>query len=225
MSPLPGSLSSTATLVETTGRQATAVYLDLNDRASLAAAVSKVLDIYGRIDVLVNNARYVGPGHMDRILDTPIELLDKHLEANAVAPVILTQLVLPGMLARGNGCLITLTSKAGIVNPPAPAGEGGWSLGYAASKAAVIRLAGIIDVEHRKDGIRAFNLNPGVINTERIAIDMGAFGFEPTGASPDVIGAAAAWLATSPDADQYLGQWVEGQDLCRDLHLLDEANP
>ena len=63
--PLPGSLSSTAMLVQQEGRQALPVYLDLLDRASLGVAVTTVLERWGRIDVLVNNGRYIGPGHMD----------------------------------------------------------------------------------------------------------------------------------------------------------------
>ena len=220
-SPLPGSLAATATLVGEEGGVAMPVFLDITDRSTLGPAVDKVQKEWGRIDVLVNNARYVGPGHMDRFLDTPIELLDEHLEANVMAPVILARLVLPGMIERGGGCVITITSRAGIANPPAPAGSGGWGLGYALSKGAVCRLAGVIDIEHRQDGIRAFNLNPGTIRTERIAQDMKAFGFDAdAGASPDLIGAAAAWLATSKDADALRGQWVEGQDLCDELGLL-----
>ena len=48
--------------------------------------MATVLERWDRIDVLVNNARYVGPGHKDRILDTPIDLLDSHLEANSWRP-------------------------------------------------------------------------------------------------------------------------------------------
>jgi len=220
-SPLPGSLAATTALVEEEGGVAMPIFLDITDRATLGPAVSRVLEQWGRIDVLVNNARYVGPGHMDRFLDTPFELLDEHLEGNVMAPVILARLVLPGMIQRGKGCVITITSRAGIANPPAPAGEGGWGLGYALSKGAVCRLVGIIDVEHRQDGIRAFNLNPGTIRTERMAQDMKAFGFDAdAGASPDLIGAAAAWLATSKDADALRGQWVEGQALCDEHGLL-----
>ena len=220
-SPLPGSLSATAELVEAEGRRALPVYLDLTDRTTLGSSVTTVLERWGRIDVLVNNARYVGPGHMDRTLDTPIELLDKHVEANVMAPIILAQLVLPGMIERGRGCIMNVTSKAGVANPPAVVGEGGWGLGYAISKGAECRIVGVLDVEYRQHGIRAFNLNPGVIRTERIAQDMGAFGFSAdAGESPDLIGAAAAWLATSPEADELRGQWVEGQDLCRERSLL-----
>ncbi len=145
--PLPGSLDATGALVEAAGARALPVSLDLLDRVSLGAAVTTVLERWGRIDVLVNNGRYVGPGHMDRLLDTPVELLDHHLEANVMAPVILTRLVLPGMVERGAGVVINLASSSGRMDPPAPAGEGGWGLGYGMSKGALHRLAGIVAVE------------------------------------------------------------------------------
>src|ERR1700691_1827734 len=110
---LPGSLDATAALIEQSGREALPVYLDLLERSSLESAVDSVLDRWGRVDVLVNNGRYVGPGHMDQILDTPIELLDRHLAANVIAPVLLTKLVLPQMVERGHGVVINLASSSG----------------------------------------------------------------------------------------------------------------
>jgi NAD(P)-dependent dehydrogenase (short-subunit alcohol dehydrogenase family) len=219
--PLPGSLDETQALVEREGTRAMGVFLDLTDRSTLAPAVQSVLDQWGRIDILVNNGRYIGPGHMDRLLDTPVELLDAHLEANVMAPVILSQLVLPQMLERAHGYVVNITSSAGSTDPPAPAGEGGWGLGYAMSKGAMHRLAGIIAVELGDRGIVAFNLHPGFVATERMAIDMGAFGFDAsTGAPADVIGAAAAWLVTTPEARALNGAWIEGQELCRERNLL-----
>lgn len=218
---LPGSLASTATLVEQNGQEALPVFIDLLDRSSLASATAKVLEHWGRIDVLVNNGRYVGPGHMDLMLDTPIELIDRHLEANVVAPIILTKLVLPQMLERGDGVVINLASSSGTMDPPTPAGKGGWGLGYGASKAALHRMAGILAVELKDQGILAFNLSPGFIATERIAIDMGEFGFDVSkGAPADVVGAVAAWLVTSPEAVDHNGQWIEAQSVCRELALL-----
>jgi NAD(P)-dependent dehydrogenase (short-subunit alcohol dehydrogenase family) len=220
-SPLPGSVDETAALVEREGARAVRVFLDLTDRSTLAPAVDSVLGEWGRIDVLVNNGRYIGPGHMDHLLDTPPELLDAHLEANVMAPVILSQLVLPQMLERGDGYVVNITSSAGTSDPPAPAGEGGWGLGYAMSKGAMHRLAGIIAVELGSRGIVAFNLHPGFVTTERMIQDMGAFGFDASSGAPaDVIGAAAAWLVTEPEARELNGAWVEGQDLCRERSLL-----
>jgi NAD(P)-dependent dehydrogenase (short-subunit alcohol dehydrogenase family) len=218
---LPGSLESTATQIEAAGQRALPVYLDLLNRDSLAAATSAVLGQWGQINVLVNNGRYVGPGHMDQVMDTPIDLIDRHFEANVMAPIILTQLALPQMVDRGAGVIINLASASGTMDPPSPAGRGGWGLGYGASKAALHRVAGILAVELGDRGILAFNLSPGFIATERIALDMAQFGFDASkGAPADVVGAVAAWLATSPDAASRNGQWVEAQSVCRELSLL-----
>ncbi len=219
--PLPGSLDSTASEVQGEGGRALPVYLDLLDRTSLGAAVATVLERWGRIDILVNNGRYVGPGHMDQLLDTPVDLLDRHLEANVMAPVILTKLVLPQMVDRGGGIVINLASSSGTMDPPRPAGSGGWGLGYGMSKGALHRLAGMVAVELCDRGILAFNLSPGFVATERIAIDMAEFGFDASvGAPPDVVGAVAAWLVTSPEAAERNGEWIEAQEVCAALGLL-----
>jgi NAD(P)-dependent dehydrogenase (short-subunit alcohol dehydrogenase family) len=158
---------------------------------------------------------------MDRLLDTPVDLLDRHLEANVMAPVILTRLVLPGMVERGSGVVINLASSSGRMDPPAPAGEGGWGLGYGMSKGALHRVAGIVAVELGPSGVLAFNLSPGFVATERIAMDMAGFGFDAAAGAPaDVVGAVAAWLVSAPEARERSGTWVEAQEVCRDLGLL-----
>jgi NAD(P)-dependent dehydrogenase (short-subunit alcohol dehydrogenase family) len=237
-SPLPGSLSSTARLVEAAGVRSLIVPADLTDRASVLAAADTVLAEWGRVDVLVNNGRYIGPGHMNRIEETPLELLELHLEANVMAPVALIKKVLPGMLERGSGVIVNITSGAGFHDPPAPAGEGGWGLAYGFSKAALHRVAGILDLEVADRGIRAYNVQPGFIATERMAQDMGGYGFDASrGAPPDVVGAVVAWLVANPGAAEDVmeetaspppmrstkeGRNVEAQEVCRDLGLLRE---
>jgi NAD(P)-dependent dehydrogenase (short-subunit alcohol dehydrogenase family) len=219
--PLPGSLTSTADLVEAAGVRSLTVPADLTDRASVIAAAKSVLAAWGRVDVLVNNGRYVGPGHMDRFEETPLELLDAHLEANVMAPLALTKEVLPGMLERGAGCIVNITSGAGYADPPAPAGKGGWGLGYGMSKGALHRAAGIFALELGDRGIRAYNVQPGFIATERMVQDMAEFGFDASaGAPPDVVGAVVAWLVTDPEAAEPNGRNLEAQDVCRELGLL-----
>ncbi|HEY7136648.1 MAG TPA: SDR family oxidoreductase [Acidimicrobiia bacterium] len=220
--PLPGSLSSTAELVEAEGRRVLVLPADLLDRASLGAAVATVLERWGPIDVLVNNGRYIGPGHMDHFLDTPLELLDKHLEANVMAPLVLARLVLPKMIERGNGLIANITSSVAWVDPPAPAGEGGWGLGYAMSKGSIHRFAGVINQELRGTGVACVNVDPGFVATERMFVDMGEFGFDASKAAPpDAIGAAVAWMATNPKTTrQWSGTTVKAQDLCWDQQLL-----
>ena len=106
MKPLPGSLNSTADLIRAEGRECMSLQADLLDFASLGAAAATVLERWGRVDVVFNNGRYIGPGHMDKFLETPIELLKKAMEANVWAPLALAKLFLPGMLERGNGAII-----------------------------------------------------------------------------------------------------------------------
>ncbi len=218
---LPGSLSATAELVEEAGVRALSIPADLTDRASVIAAADTVLTEWGAVDLLVNNGRYIGPGHMDRFEDTPLELLDLHLEANVMSPLALTKRLLPGMLDRGSGTVVNISSGAAYNDPPAPAGEGGWGLGYAISKGALQRIAGILALELGGKGIRAYNVQPGFIATERMFQDMGNFSFDATtGAPPDVVGAVVAWLVTDPAAAEPNGRNIEAQDVCRELHLL-----
>src|SRR5580700_8160808 len=109
---------------------------------------------------------------MDHLINTPLELLDLHLEANVMAPLALTKRFLPGMIERGSGTVVNITSGAGYHDPPAAAGEGGWGLGYAISKGAMHRIAGLLALELDRHGIRFYNVQPGFIATERMFQDM-----------------------------------------------------
>jgi NAD(P)-dependent dehydrogenase (short-subunit alcohol dehydrogenase family) len=220
-SPLPGSLDATAELIRATARRCLAVPGDLLDHESLERGAATVLAKWGHLDVLVNNGRYIGPGHMDHIINTPVQLLRDHLEANALAPVVLIKAVLPHMVARGGGTIIDITSSVAFEDPTEPAGAGGWGLGYAFSKGALHRIAGVLAVEQRDNNIRAFNVQPGFIATERMQQDMAAFGFDAsTGAPAAVVGKVCRWLLESPDAAALNGTNIEAQDVCRKLQLL-----
>ena len=225
-SPLPGSLRSTADLIAAEGPRCLTVPGDLTDRASMRAAAQLVLDEWGGVDVLVNNGRYVGPGHMDHVLDTPLHLYDAHLEANVLAPLVLVQALVPGMLERGSGTIVDITSAAGFMDPPAPAGQGGWGLGYAMSKGAFHRIAGMLHREVGDRGLRTYNVQPGGVATERNLQDMAAFDFDfSRWAPPDVIGVVVRWIVEHPDEADALvagvdGRNIEAQDLCRDRNLL-----
>ena len=221
MTPLPGSLETTAGMIAEMGRRVLTVPADLLDHPSLVTAAYTVLDQWGHVDVLVNNGRYIGPGHMDQILDTPVRVLRDHLEANALAPIVLLKALAPHMVTRGSGPIINITSTAAYQDPTEPAGSGGWGLGYGFSKGALHRIAGIAAVELRDRGVRAFNIQPGFIATERIAQDMAAFGFDvSTGAPAVVIGKVCRWLCESPDANELNGTTIQGQELCARLGLL-----
>jgi NAD(P)-dependent dehydrogenase (short-subunit alcohol dehydrogenase family) len=220
-SPLPGSLSTTADVMRAAGAEVMVLPADLTERATLGAAATAVLERWGGVDLVVHNARFIGPGHMDILLDVPVEVLEKHVQGNAFAPLILNRYFLPPMIAQGGGTIIYITSTAAYEAPTKMAGKGGWGMCYAMSKHAGHAMAGVLDVEYRDKGVRSFNLQPGAIKTERLIQDMTAFGFDASGwTPPEVIGEVVNWLVTSPDADAYLGKTIQGQELCDELGLL-----
>ena len=139
-----------------------------------------------------------------------------------MAPVILTKLVLPADGRAGRGVVDQPGLELGDDGPArSRPGSGGWGLGYGMSKAALHRMAGMLAVELGDRGIRAYNLSPGFIATERIAIDMARVRVRrQAGAPADVVGAVAAWLVTAPGRRHRNGGWVEAQDVCRELGLL-----
>jgi NAD(P)-dependent dehydrogenase (short-subunit alcohol dehydrogenase family) len=213
---LPGSLQETAQAIEALGRQALMVPIDLTDRASVGAAAQAVLDKWGGVDLMVHNGRYLGPGLMDVFLDTPVDAYGKFFEAHCIAPIVLTRALLPGMLERGFGQVVTITSSSAYDTPPAPAGKGGWGLGYAVGKASGHPLVGTLHAEFKDRGLAAFNVQPGFVGTERNEITVRDYGRELVGAAPPgAIGAVVAWLVTHPEAESLRGTTIEAQDFCR----------
>jgi NAD(P)-dependent dehydrogenase (short-subunit alcohol dehydrogenase family) len=217
--PVPGSLETTAALVEEQGREALMVPMDLLDHESLRAAVDTVLREWGRIDVHVNNAVHTGPGSMARFEDTTIEMIETKLAANVVSQVVLVKAVLPHMLERGDGTIVNVTSAVAITDPPAPAGEGGWGSAYAMSKGAFHRMVGILAVEY--PSLRFFNVEPGYVVTERMEVNAKALGLEGVypGAPPSVPASVIAWLASSPDAAELDGQTITAQRFAKERNL------
>jgi NAD(P)-dependent dehydrogenase (short-subunit alcohol dehydrogenase family) len=216
--PLPGSLQTTAALVEQLGRAALPVVVDLSERRSIEHAVATVLDSWGRVDALVNNARFVGPGHMDLFSDTPLEVIEPHFAVNFFAPLALIKATLPNMLERGSGSIVDITSHVAYKQPTTPAGKGGSGLAYATSKGALHRIVPVLAVEHRDSGVRFFNVDPGLVTTERITIEMAQFGISLDNRAPaELIGAVIAWLVTSPEADELSGaEVIDAQRLNRE---------
>jgi NAD(P)-dependent dehydrogenase (short-subunit alcohol dehydrogenase family) len=223
---LPGSLEETAALVRSQGVDCLELAADLHDLDALRDAVSRVIAAWGGVDLLVNNAVDTGPGSMVTVLDLTVTQLEAKLEANVVAPLVLVQAVLPGMVERREGVIVNVTSHTATADPPGPVGEGGWGLGYAASKAAFHRIAPLVAVEHGGQGIRAFNVDPGYVETERQVVNAAALGLvgHYTGAPPSVPGAAIAWLAGHAD-EMDNGQTVRAQKLALTHGLHDDWRP
>lgn len=217
--PVEGSLESTAAEVTALGVECLAIPMDLGDPASVGAAISRVHEAWGALDVLVNNAFVHRP--QQRFLALTADSLRASWEGNFLNQVLLVQQVLGPMLDRGAGIIVNMASSSATHDPPAGPGEGGWGLGYAASKAAFGRMAGSINAELGGRGIRAFNVDPGFVVTESARARGGTEAIAQGGgypsADPAASGRVIAWLATSPDADRFLGKVIWAPRLADDL--------
>ena len=113
----------------------------------------------GRVDVLVNNASELGPLPMPQLDAYPWDALLRVFKVNAVAPLHLTQLVLPQMKARGEGLIVNISSDAATNAYP------GWG-GYGASKAALEHISRTLAAELDGTGVRVEVVDPGEMATQ-----------------------------------------------------------
>ncbi|MET8450865.1 oxidoreductase [Streptomyces sp. NPDC005209] len=130
--------------------------LDVTDEASLTAAIKRIIDAEGRIDVLVNNAGYGSYGALE---DVSLDEARAQIEVNVFGLARLTQLVLPHMRAQRSGTVVNISSMGGKFTTPL----GAW---YHASKYAVEALSDALRMETRPFGIHVTVVEPGSIQTE-----------------------------------------------------------
>ena len=127
------------------------------DMEQLKNLVNKTIEVFGGIDILVNNAAtnpVFGPS-----LECSGEAFDKIMQVNVKAPFELCKIVHPIMQARGGGSVINISSVAGST-PDAGLGI------YSVSKAALNMLTKVTAKEWGKDGIRVNAICPGLIKTK-----------------------------------------------------------
>jgi NAD(P)-dependent dehydrogenase (short-subunit alcohol dehydrogenase family) len=127
---------------------------DIGDPAHRAALRDAAEDLGGP-DLLINNAGTLGASPLPAIADYPIAELREAFEINVLAPLALTQLLLPALRARG-GAVLSITSDA-AVEPYA-----GWG-GYGAAKAALEQASNVLAAE--ENVVRVWWVDPGDMRT------------------------------------------------------------
>jgi NAD(P)-dependent dehydrogenase (short-subunit alcohol dehydrogenase family) len=129
--------------------------LDVSDDTSVVAVVESVIDRFGRIDVLVNNA---GVGSAGAAEEMSIAQSQRLFDVNVFGVMRMTKAVLPHMRAQGAGRVINVSSVLGFV--PAPYGAV-----YAATKHAIEGYSESIDHEVREQGVRVLLVEPAYTKT------------------------------------------------------------
>jgi NAD(P)-dependent dehydrogenase (short-subunit alcohol dehydrogenase family) len=143
---------------ETTGDAKLALQVDITDPGAVEQAFRRIVEMFGRVDVLVNNAGIAGSAAATVCHQTPIEEWDRVQAVNVRGPFLCTRSVLPTMLAQGNGHVITVASVAGLVAFPG-------RCAYTASKGAAVMFTKSVAVDYADAGIRANAVCPGMVET------------------------------------------------------------
>jgi 2-keto-3-deoxy-L-fuconate dehydrogenase len=143
--------------------------LDVTD----AAQITALIDSTPRIDVLFNCAGYV---HAGSILDTSVSEWQRSFAINVDSMFYLCKAVLPGMLARGRGSIINMSSVASSVKGVAN------RFAYGTTKAAVIGLTKAIAADYVAKGVRCNAICPGTVKTPSLAERVAALGGDPKAA-------------------------------------------
>ncbi|MDQ0172037.1 SDR family NAD(P)-dependent oxidoreductase [Paenibacillus tundrae] len=129
--------------------------LDVTNDEQVQAAISNMLEKYGRIDILLNNAGY---GKFAAMTDMTVQEFDEMMDVNYMGIVRCTKAVLPHMLKRGTGQIVNVASMAGKIGTAK-------SASYTATKHAVLGFSNALRQELRKTGLKVTTINPGPIDT------------------------------------------------------------
>jgi NAD(P)-dependent dehydrogenase (short-subunit alcohol dehydrogenase family) len=225
-SEFPGSLKQTEQEIRALGVDCTPVKCDLTRRADVENLCNTALKKYGRVDILLNNARYVGPGHFSPFLDLDTDTWEKNVNTNLMAPIIATWMCMPSMIQNKGGIIVCTTSSYATIDFGLP-GKGGASAHYPVTKAALNRFVQAVSKELREYNIALIALDPGGVLTERIEMEFkqrsgpAAAGFDPNiFKSMNIPAAALEYLCCAcPDPMQYTGQVVVSEDLVKEHGL------
>lgn len=145
--------------IESMGRQAIAVELDVTDLSQIGPAVDAVVERFGRLDILVNNA---GLGPENLAVDVTEADFDLTMDVNVKGLFFTSQAAGRVMIRQGSGRIVNLSSQAGFIALPTE------SI-YCASKAAVAHLTKCLAVEWGSHGITVNAVAPTFIRTDGTA--------------------------------------------------------
>jgi NAD(P)-dependent dehydrogenase (short-subunit alcohol dehydrogenase family) len=200
-------------VAEATGARTIAVPADVTDRAAVEAGVARVEEEFGRIDLLVNNA-----GLMDGA-EVPLWQADPSdwwgvVTSHILGGFLLVRAVVPGMVSRGRGRVISLGSGLGTR-------ASDLYTAYSVGKTGLMRLTESLAEGLEGTGVHAFDMAPGVVRTD-MSTSMSIHEHRTEWTPPEQVVALAASIAAG-ELDQWSGRLLHaGSD---DLGSLRATTP
>ena len=142
--------------IQTAGVRAACAMADVSNRNEVDAAVLKIKNELGDIDILINNA---GVGTFGKFLELEPDVWEQHIKINLFGVYYTTRAVLPSMIERQRGDIVNISSTAGKTGAATTSA-------YSASKFAVFGLSESLMQEVRKHNIRVMALAPSTVVTD-----------------------------------------------------------
>jgi len=195
-------------LAQDIGENAFALPCNVASYDAVAAALSAAESIFGPVDILINNAGMIEP--ISHLASADAQAWSDVVDVNLKGVFYGMRVVLPGMIERGEGTILNISS--GAANNPLE----GWSH-YCASKAGAQMLTRAAHKEAGDKGVRILGLSPGTVATQ-MQKEIKASGLNPVSElawedhiPPDWPARALLWMCT-PDADEFRGTDISLRD-------------
>jgi len=202
-----GGAQSVADTIVEKGGQAVGVKVDITDESSVAAMAERAGQVFGGVDILVNNAALMVEIERRPVSQTPLDEWNRVMNVNVTGALNCAKAVIPGMLARGGGKIVNQVSGGAF--PP-------WGI-YGISKLALVGLTTALAREVGRKGINVNAIAPGMTDSSAGAsltppdsplyrlLDKLALG-NPAGRTVDLAGALLLLCSSA-------GDWIHGQVL------------
>jgi citronellol/citronellal dehydrogenase len=223
--PLAGSLERTVAAIRAAGGEAHAVSANIAEPAECEKLIRAARDVYGPVDVLVNNAALT---YFLAVKDYPLKKWLSSWAVNLHAPFVLSQLVLGDMIPRRRGAIVNISSGAAI-GPgrgpyPDPAVAVRGTTCYGAEKAALERFTQGLAAEVYAHGVSVTCVSPSrVVPTPGTVYHRLVGGLDdPRGEPPTLMAKAALLLATEP-LDRVTGRVTYSQQILKEYGWLTAA--
>jgi NAD(P)-dependent dehydrogenase (short-subunit alcohol dehydrogenase family) len=227
---LPGTVGETAAQIDELGGHGVALAVDHHDDAQVEAAIRRVLDEQGRIDVLVNNvfsapdlAAWLGTPFWE----LPVKAWDEVIDIGCRSHYVASAFAAPSMVAAKSGLIVNVTSDGAV--------QYAHNVPYGVGKAAVDKMTADMAHELKDHGVAAVSVWPGLVKTELVMfgaktrddgsqyLDLGGEGAFDLGQaeSPRFVGRGVAALANDPDVLQKSGRAIRVADLADEYGFTD----
>jgi 3-oxoacyl-[acyl-carrier protein] reductase len=223
-SDIAGTIGETVSMIEGAGGKAVGLSADLLVPEDLDRLVHEAQGVLGHVDILVNNAAYIGDAVFESFWDMSQRDWCNMIQLNLNVPWVLTKAFAPLMRERGSGLIVNLSSSASHLADgtatPLP-GAGGLGGAYPTSKAALNQFTAHVGNELRAVGVTMVAVDPGFSRSESAEILASRIGADPAWAQPvEVVAKAVGFLATRDDPLVYAGRMIVARELVDENGLI-----